>query len=346
MRVNKAKRLQGRPNRHFPFGQWSDGQVWELGLELETRILLSSRSGSAAIGRHPHAAVARPMLVARVTPVAEINAQYSAFANDFATIEQDYITAINEQSSGSVTVSTTVTSAYASGSSTIQVNNASSFFPNGSTTPVTATATQGSFTIGSLYLTGFSGNSLFVSPSLSTPVNLNTGATLSATLTVSGQTSAAGIFPSYIVNRTNQMAISLVEYFNSLPLKLPWLNAPPHTPNNRGALQTYVYDSVAGAAGNSQQSSSGAQGVTVVGGIGATSLQQLLLAISLPTTAGSDLQIYNAAVASAIEQSRVQTLNGVSQVYAGHIRVNGPIPNNRFGANEGGTVPSNLLAQP
>ena len=62
------------------------------------------------------------------------------------------------------------------------------------------------------------------------------------------QTSAAGIFPSYIINRTNQMAIDLVQYFNSLPLKLPYFNTPPHTPNSRGAIQNYVYNSVAGAA--------------------------------------------------------------------------------------------------
>ena len=81
--------------------------------------------------------------------------------------------------------------------------------------------------------------------------------------------SAAGIFPSFIINRTNQMAIDLVQYFNSLPLKLPYFNTPPHTPNNRGAIQNYVYGSVAG---------------------GGTSLQQSLLAIPLPTTAGSDLE--------------------------------------------------------
>ena len=137
---------------------------------------------------------------------------------------------------------------------------------------------------------------------------------------------AASIFPSFITNRTNQMAIDLVQYFNSLPLKLPYFNAPPHTPNNRGAIQNYVYGAVAGG--------------------GTTSLQQSLLAIPLPTTAGSDLQIYNATVASAIKQSRIQTLNGVSQIYAGQLRVSTPSPNNRYGANESGTVPAYILAQP
>ena len=73
---------------------------------------------------------------------AEINAQYNAFASDFAAVEQLYVTAINEQSTGTVTVSTTVTAAYTPPSPLMQVKNASVFFPNGSTTPVTATATR------------------------------------------------------------------------------------------------------------------------------------------------------------------------------------------------------------
>ena len=81
-------------------------------------------------------------------------------------------------------------------------------------------------------------------------------------------------------------------------------------------------------------------------GVGTTSLQQSLLAIPLPTTAGSDLQIYNETVASAIEQSRIQTLNGVSEIYAGQLRVATPSPNNRYGASASGTVPAYILASP
>ena len=119
------------------------------------------------------------------------------------------------------------------------------------------------------------------------------------------------------------MAIDLVQYFNGLPLKLPYFNTPPHTPNNRGAIQNYVYDAVAS---------------------GGTSLQQSLLAIPLPTTAGSDLEIYNKTVASAIAQSHTQTLNGVSEIYAGQLRVAITSPNNRYGASESGTVPAYITA--
>jgi hypothetical protein len=326
MRVHKPKRRQGRSDRRFRPGPLSNGRELEPGLELETRVLLSARAAAMTTARHAHEHATATSTASRVPPAAEINAQYNAFLSDFVAVEQLYVTAITEQSSGSVSTTATVTAAYTAGSSSIQVDNASAFFPGGSTTPVTATATLNGLLLGSFFLTGFSGNTLFVNPTASTPVGLSTGTILTATVTTSSQGSAASLFPSFITNRTNQMAIDLVQYFNSLPLKLPYFNTPPHTPNNRGAIQSYVYGAVAGG--------------------GTTSLQQSLLAIPLPTTAGAGLQIYNATVASAIEQSRIQTLNGVSEIYAHQLRVAGPIPNNRYGANESGTVPAYILASP
>ena len=322
MRVHKPKRRQRRSDRRFRLGPWSDGRELEPDLELEARVLLSARAAAMTNARHAHATVRR------VTPAAEINAQYNAFASDFAAVEQLYVTAINEQATGTVTVSTTVTAAYTPPSPLMQVKNASVFFPNGSTTPVTATATTtlGGAPIGTFYFTGFSGNSLIVNTTLSSPVSLPVGTFLTATVTPSSLASAASIFPSFITNRANQMAIDLVQYFNSLPLKLPYFNTPPHTPNNRGAIQNYVYGAVAGS--------------------GTTSLLQSLLAIPLPTTAGSDLDIYNEAVASAIEQSRIQTLNGVSEIYASQLRVAAPSPNNRYGVVASTTIPSYILASP
>ncbi len=104
---------------------------------------------------------------------------------------------------------------------------------------------------------------------------------------------------------------------------------------------------MAGAASTGQSSTgTGAEGVESLPGIGATSLQQVLLAIPLPTATGVSEQIYDATVASAIQQSLTQTLNGVAEVYAGHIQVNAPIPNNRYGVDATGTIPSYILAQP
>ena len=164
----------------------------------------------------------------------------------------DYLTAINEQSSTTVPVKAIVTATYNSqtNAGSIQVNNASEFFPTGSTTPVTTTVIpppnrySRHRTLGEL--TSFVANSLFVGSTTPEPTDrANMGSTLSATVTPSSLASTASIIPSYIINRTNQMAIDLVKYFNSLPLRLPFFNTPPHTPNNRGAIQNYVYDSVA-----------------------------------------------------------------------------------------------------
>ena len=279
-------------------------------LELEPRELLSHTARGAVIAA-PRAHTAR------LTPAAQINAAYDVFTKNFAGVEQAYVQSINDQANGSVTVSANLSQPYAVGASTMVVDNASVFGPVGTfTAPVVATATINGVPNGAQYVfTGRSGaNTLIVNPGQSSQVPLSPpGVALTATIPSTSQTSAAAIFPSFIVNRTNQMAIDLVQYFNGLPLKLPKFNNPPHTPMNRGAIQSYVYNSVAGS--------------------NSTSLQQSLLAIPLPTTAGSDLKIYDAAVQAAIAQSRTVTLNGVSQVYAGRLLVSAPAPNNRYGVN-------------
>jgi hypothetical protein len=197
----------------------------------------------------------------------------------------------------------------------MQVDDAAVFGPNGAfASPVSASASLGGVPVGAIYvLTGRSGNTLIVNTATSSNSNLVQGATLTASVQSTSQTSAASIFPSYIINRTQQMAISLVNYFNSLPLRLPFFNAPPHTPNQRGAIQKYVYNQIAGS------------------GLNAPSLQQSLLGIALPTTAGSDLTIYNAAVVSAVDASLQQVLGGVSQIYAGILKISAPAPANRLG---------------
>ncbi len=322
MRVHRLKRRQRRSDRRFRPGPWCNGRKLEPGLELEARVLLSARAAAMTNARHA------PALVRRPTPAAEITAQYNEFMKDFMTVEGYYVTAINE-TGPTVTVTATVTANYPSafGTGSIQVNNASVFFPSGSTTPVTATATGGNgATIGTLFLTGFvaSSNMLLVSSTTPSSLTVPAGSTLTANVTSSSAASAASILPSFLINRANLMAINLVQYFNSLPLKLPYFNTPPHTPNNRGAIQLYVYGAVAGG--------------------GPTSLLQSLLAIPLPTSTGSPLQIYNLTVMAAIMQSEAQTLSTVSEIYAGQHRVAITSPNNRYGASESGTVPAYITA--
>ncbi len=212
MWVHKPKKRHGRKDRRFRPGPWSDGRELESGLELETRVLLSAR---AAARTDPHRAHAT---AARITPAAEIRAQYSQFTNDFATIESYYIQSLSEQSGGTTTVTASVAAPYTAGTASIQVTStsaASAFFPSGQTIPVTAQATFNGIFQGTFYLNSYQGSILIVNPTTSSQVDLSIGTVLTANVTTSSQTSAASIFPSYIVNRTNEMAIDLVQYFNS-----------------------------------------------------------------------------------------------------------------------------------
>jgi hypothetical protein len=275
-------------------------------LALEARRLLS---GGAVHALRAHAQASR-----RVPPAAKINGEYASFLADFRKVEQAYIAALNDQAAGVTNVSANLVQPYISGGSQAVVDNASVFGPNGAfSSPITATVTVSGVANGAfLTLVGRNGNTLIVDPSSSSAVSLSgSGVALSASVPATAQTSAAAIFPTYITNRANLMAINLVSYFNGLPQKLPYFNAPPRTPNQRGAIQNYVYSSIMGG--------------------GSTNLVGSLGAIPLPATAGADLQIYDASVASAVEQSRLQLQNGVTQVFNGRLKVPIQAPNNRLG---------------
>jgi hypothetical protein len=323
-KYNEKRRHRPRSDRWFRpvIDETSPGSA-----PLDRRLLLS---GVGALGLHPkhlaarveakaahasHHAKAVPTRHKPVTPSQKINAEYNAFQTAFNQQLNSYIASLNETSSGNTTVSATVTAAYAAGSPVIEVDDAAVFGPAGTFTPsVLASATIGNAPpIGSFTLTGSSGNSLTINTADSSFIPLAIGTVLTATVTVSASSSASSIFPSYITNSTNQMGISLVQYFNNLPLKLPQENAPPHTPTQRGALQKFVFMSIAG------------NGTTF------PSLEQSLLAIPLPSTPGSDLEIYKATVNSAIEQSRLQVLSGVQQVFAGTLLISANAPANRLG---------------
>jgi hypothetical protein len=292
-------------------------------LALESRLLLNASPAAGvhasradhhverATASHAHDTHAK-RTTKRLTPTQEINAQFAAFTAAFNAVLTAYVQSINEQSTGTVSVSTTVTTAYTTPGPVIEVADASVFGPEGTyTKPVTATALIGTVSLGTVSFTGSSGNLLIINPAQPATTNLPVGTVLSANVPTSALTSAASIFPSYITNSTIQMATNLVKYFNSLPIKLPPENAPPHTPIQRGAIQSYVYQNIASST--------------------STSLQQLLLAITLPTTPGSDLQIYQAAVTSAIAESQQRVLDGVGQIFNRTLLINAVAPANRLG---------------
>ena len=166
---------------------------------------------------------------------------------------------------------------------------------------VDATAFVGSVSVGQVAILGSSGNTLAIQTSGTTTPSLAAGTTLTAQVTTSASSSAATIFPSFITANSQQLAVKLVSYFNSLPFKLPRMFAFPHQDARSGALQQYVYQIVAGASVNS--------------------LEQTLLAVTLPQTPGGDLQIYQSAVTTAINASRLQMLDGVQQIFSGKLQV-------------------------
>jgi hypothetical protein len=292
-------------------------------LALESRLLLNAshmtslhaervaeRDAQIAARRSNHTTASS--LPRRLTPTQEINAQYAAFTTSFNNVLDAYVQSINEQSSGTVSVSTTVTTAYTTPNSVIEVADASVFGPEGTySQPVVAVATIGTVSLGQFSIKGSSGNFLILNVGQSTAVNVPAGAVLAANVPTSAQTSAAAIFPSYITNSTTQLATNLVRYFNSLPVKLPVKNTPPHTPVQNGAIQAFVFQNIAGSV--------------------STSLQQLLLATPLPTTPGSDLVIYQAAADSAIAQSRQFILSSITQIFNRNLYVNALAPANRLG---------------
>jgi hypothetical protein len=302
-----------RTTRRFPPWGWQDG--------LEPRTLLSGGAHVAAAiaARAAHQAGHGTAASRRITPTAEINAEYAAFGADFAKVEHAYLSSLTSQSTSTSTVTATLAASYAAGSVQMPVDNASVFGPNGAfASPVVATASVGGVSVGTFSLAGRSGNVLLVDTAQSSAVNLNAGVVLSASVSISASSSAAAIFPSFINTRSQQMAINLVVYFNNFPIKLPAFNAPPHTPTQRGAIQSFVYQQVTGGS--------------------PSSLVGALQAIPLPTTTSADVTIYNQAVLAAIEQSRQRVLSGVNLIFSGRLKVAAPQPANRLGISFAGSA--------
>jgi hypothetical protein len=253
------------------------------GLRLDERVLPSGAGASlAAEARAVHSAAVAHRAAAhhkavhlpkRLTPRAEITLAYALFQAAFDRQLENYVTTLNTSSTGSVTVSATLTSAYAAGSPFMQVDDAAVFGPSGTfPNAVTALASIGTAPpVGQFSLTGSSGNTLTIDLATSSSVPLPVGAVLTATVPTSAASSAATIFPNYIINSTLQLSIKLMKYFNGLPVVLPKENAPPHTPDQHGAIQKFLFQSIASTEQNS--------------------LQTLLQGITLPATRGEDLNV-------------------------------------------------------
>jgi hypothetical protein len=302
------------------------------GLALETRTMLShggitlaelrhvtAKSERAAAAAQKHAAKAGS---GHLTPLQEVQSQYNQFLNNYNVQIANYVGSLEETSSGTIPVNTTVTASTAAGSALIPVADAAVFGPAGTySNPVIATAFIGTVAVGSFSLIGSSGTNVLVNTADSTNIALPQGTVLTATVPTSASTSAASIFPNYITASTTQLARNLVIYFNAQPYAGPTKNIPPHTPTAYGAVQQYVYQVIAGSNYG-------------------PGLQSVLAAIPLPTTAGQDLDIYNATVQSAVAQSESQVINGIREITNKKLLINAAAPNNRLGINASSSTSS------
>ncbi len=323
MRTNRQRRRS--PFRFRPHvDSAGDGAV-----ALDRRLLLSvaAAKGAMVLHRdiqaiprvHPSAHVSRtPAASGRVTPAQEVRKVYSQFLANFQAAETSYVQSLTQQATSTVTVVTTLTTPYLAGSATMNVLDPGVFGSPTQTSPVTAYAVAGGAQVGVFQIIGISATQVAINTTSSSLVNLAQGTQLTAQVPQTAATSSASIFPGYITSSTQLMAVQLVNYFNSLPFKLPRMFALPHQSQRAGALQQQVYQLVAGS--------------------GPVSLRSQLNAISLPQTPGADLQIYDAAVRTVITSSELQMLGDIQQIFANKLPVIPSNNNNNSGlTTTGGT---------
>lgn len=309
-----------RKTRRFRPGAWD---------ALEGRIVLSSvwKSPAAAIAPLPwwrgQAALQRPAMPARPslsrptparptpvrpvhqTPAVVIEQQYAAFAADFATAARAYLNTLAAGSQGgTVTVSTTLTAPYTPNSGVMAVADPTVFGSPTPAAPIVITALVDGAPMNSYQVTGVIGNVLTGVSSLGGLVHnpaLPAGAVLQAQVTIPASPGAvadvAGQFQVYIAERTLQLSQELVTAFNRMPIRLPKLPGPYHTHRPPTAIQTFLANQIAGPS--------------------PTSLLQQLLALPLPTTTGSAVDLYIASASTVIASSEQQVREGVRLLFAG-----------------------------
>ena len=210
----------------------------------DRRLLLSADAARA--GHAGHHASDRPVrspvdartktghaASSRVTPAQEINNQYAQFLAAFQTVGESYVQSLNESSTGTTTVSATLTAPYLAGTASMQVNDAAVFGPAGIfATPITATAgghrprrpvrpdrQLGKYRrrqpdpferglAGQRHRADGPGDHLRIEQRRRDP-------------------------PQLYHQQLAQLAVKLVTYFNSLPFKLPRMFALPHQEADR-----------------------------------------------------------------------------------------------------------------
>ena len=170
----------------------------------------------------------------RVTPAQEINKLYAQFLAMFRLVEQSYVQTLSNQFDHPGARQHDIDRALSAGSASIQVANPAVFGPEGAfAAPIIATAVIGA-PVGTFSLIGSNSTQVAVNTASSSAVSLSNGTLLTASVPTTNTTSAGAIFPSYISASTQQLAVQLVAYFNSLPFKLPRMFAFPHQNQRSG----------------------------------------------------------------------------------------------------------------
>ena len=130
---------------------------------------------------------------------------------------------------------------------------------------------------------------------------LPVGTIIQSTLPQASNTTPASAtltFRAALTQRANQMAQTLVAYFNSLPIQLPAALGLPRQPGQRNLIQQFVYNRILYVADT-------------------TSLLGGLLNIAPPTDSDGSLTLYQSAASGAIEANRTATIDGVRLIWAG-----------------------------
>lgn len=281
-----------RPRRAFQPG---------TDLALEERFLLSRQAYPIRLLGQAHGVNLTAPKPVQLYPIAEINAQYDAFERDFFNVLLPaYVQALQSSTPTPTTVQAPLAVQHEPNSGTFVLAAGQGAQFGNYTGVVTATVAPGTAPL--LYtIAGRTGDVLtgvvpyFVgTPDVVLPVNTVIQANVGATST---STNAGSVFQAALFQRAQQMANTLVQYFNSLPIQLPAFQGIPRQPGPRNLLQKYVYNSI---LGNNQ-----------------TSLLGSLLRIPLPTDTDGALTLYKVAAQNAIEASRTLTITGIQQIWAG-----------------------------
>jgi hypothetical protein len=242
-----------------------------------------------------------PRAVVHQTPAVVIDQQYAAFSADIAAAVAVYQENLELGAVQSQPVTLTLFSPYNPGDTTLDVGSLtfpppteeaplilSAILPDGTANPFQATGGGGGILTGVTFL-GEEG----------TDVPLPAGTSLETRIPFDQAVvnDVANQYTNYVSQRTLTLSRDLVSYFNRLPIRLPRLPGPYFTPRPETAIQFYLSNQIAGQ--------------------GPQLLLQQLLALPLPSSTGSAVDLYVQSASSIIEGSRQQVNEGVRLLFSG-----------------------------